>query len=281
MKKTISIVTFAAVTAATAAGAITAAGMELRPRKDVIEPTIMTIAAAGINAVNPEMFAAADTTVGITALPHNLSQEEMNTFNQGAADNQSTDFLGGTRSSYTTQHSAGEANRQTSKQADYTGTRKNIRKNSSYNPERNARTPDGNGSVLGQADANHGYTGDSRYRHNRMSDYGNYMHNQHLHGGYGNPFEGRTDCRTYMLKGDVYIVIPELSSSSLDILGTEYRGTGLHHSGQHTGVPDRSRTPVYSSTKPNNTSPNHTRTDGTPDSRTNLSPNSTVTKTHA
>jgi len=247
MKKTISIATLAVMTSAAAVGAITATKAEFRPRKDVIEPTIMTVAAE-TNAVNPDMFAAEGTTAG--------------TVNQGtAASNQSADFLGATRNNYTTRHSASEINRQAHRQADYNTVKRNTRKNNSYNPERNAGTQDGSGNAAGYTGVNQGYT-DSRYQHNRMSDYGNYMHNQ-LHGAYGNPFEGRTDCRTYKLRGDVYIVIPELSA--LDMLGHEYHGSGMHHNrGRHTGVPD-SRTQAYDRAASNNNNPttSGTSTDGT------------------
>jgi len=243
MKKTISIATLAAVTAATAAGAVAASRMEFRPRKDVIEPTVMTVAAE-TNAVNPEMFAASDAAANNTAVTQ--------------------DFLGGTRSSYTAQHSGVETNRQASRSGEYTGKR-NHRKNNSYNPERNVRMQGENGSVQGYSGANQGYnTGDSKYHLNRMSDYGNYMNNQ-LHGGYGNPFEGRTDCRTYKLRGDVYIVIPE--ASALDMLGTEYHGPGMHHNrGRHTGVPDGQRAQVYDGANRNVdgiTRVDRARTDGT------------------
>ncbi|MCL2370913.1 MAG: hypothetical protein FWC80_06790 [Firmicutes bacterium] len=252
MKKTLSIATLAAITAASAAGAV-ATRVDFRPRKEAVEPTptIMTVAVE-TNTVNAEMFATPETKT----LPNQPSQDEQNATNTVA---QTNDFLDGTRNNSITRQSGVQNlnNQSTNRSGDYTRTRKN--KTGSYNHERNARGLDASGNNLDLNDANIDYTG-SRYNHNRMSDYGNYMHNNMHSGRMGNIFEGRNDCRTYQLKGDVYIVIPELSA--LDSFGINHHGANMHYN-YGTGM---HQTAKHYNANPNNT--NQTRVDGTSGTKT-------------
>ena len=214
MKKSISIAALTAITASALGGAVATQLRDYRPRKDVIEPTVMATTAE-LSTPTPSRFAketpSTTAPVGIVPLPHTLSQDEL----YAAGNYDSSDFLG----SY-----YGRADRNTrsaTRGGSYTASTRRL-------PQ--GRVASNRGNTTRRQDAREGNYASTRtdelnYCNNRMyncnyrsSDYNRYNHSrsdyrQRCNDGYCAPFEGRN---VYKVTGDVYIVMPDTSFMDRD-----------------------------------------------------------------